>query len=954
MNKYAPQNRALFWLQSEADPSGAFDAFGFVFSQNQYGQWQITSNLNANLGTNLILNIQTTLFIAVDADSAQLTFSYAGSQNPLISLQAGSALIATPSPVSACVPASGPSTGCVLFQAAINPATALAGPPNGVSQGVQFAYTASDGALRQLFLPAFKTQSWPATITVIATIDPSDPVNNGIPAADLEAGYLRTGLVLSGSTPLASYYLTPQGNAISLTPLGSTAGGSTPVPQAGALALQSASQATTPIGAATVYFAPAGSFGVSGAGTGDGEPLSIMGGLFGSERLTLTSYSSSGPNDVLCFVPSQPAYAPVFPFENANLEKTGSGSLSPRLTADYQTPWATVLAGAAPGVVYQAEPEGSALYGLPAGTTAGGPPILLPTPPGTPVSGSTQNTFPLAPYGNAPVASATADTLTQYESQIVEPTRKLVMESSASAAYTARAGARQRRLGAGVEDASDQYSTSPQGFLVASDPASGAYHNVQLAQSTDTVSGNETPFAFTAPTQQLETALRTNQLFMVAVDSTNLGPFENLAWVAGWKLQAQVGKGVTATSYRNVMILKFCSGTLQERAGNPNQWTSAPDFSLAAGTDQTNSSAVDTAYAGLAQWLTAYIQDGIDKADSGPSVAFYENFKNIVTDPDWNGVMVLEADLAVDDLPPEIAGLAAGIDLTKFTAHHFGFTVSRVAADPAWYPPLQMQGDSSFFGLIDYENSAYATNMQYGVDPDIPVPIAFSGDFQFTVLLLQVLFENSKIANFRSNVQLSVASLLGSRVLQTVGNSVPGATPGTPMPANAIVLNGSYVAQSGAGSTADSYVFQQTNTTVFRLDSNVLQAVAFSSVQFSTLSTDDGSGNTTSRFLIWGAFDFTSLMSRSALSFDVLSFGSATGTSTLQLGSGLAFSNFVLDLSSPNATPNVQTFQTSLSDLAYDLNASSPRAGSLFLGFGPQLKSFVTAGADQTPPTRDF
>jgi hypothetical protein len=149
----------------------------------------------------------------------------------------------------------------------------------------------------------------------------------------------------------------------------------------------------------------------------------------------------------------------------------------------------------------------------------------------------------------------------------------------------------------------------------------------------------------------------------------------------------------------------------------------------------------------------------------------------------------------------------------------------------------------------------------------------------------------------------------------------------------------------------------------------VLQAVAFRSVQFSTLSTDDGSGNTTSRFLIWGTLDFTSLTyaataietagdaeetAESVLSFDVLSFGSATGTSTLQLGSGLAFSNFVLDLSSPNATPNVQTFQMNLSDLAYDLNASSPRPGSLFLGFGPQLKSFVTAGANQTPANVGF
>lgn len=430
-----------------------------------------------------------------------------------------------------------------------------------------------------------------------------------------------------------------------------------------------------------------------------------------------------------------------------------------------------------------------------------------------------------------------------------------------------------------------------------------------------------------------------------------LGGFENLANVAGWKLEALVGQGVAPTSYRNVMILKFCSGSLQDRVTNPNQWTSPEDFSLAPG---TTASGANTAYAGLSQWLQAYVQAGIDKAVSPSSADFYKNFADVVTDPDWQGVIVLEAGLSITDLPPEIAGLAAGIDLTEFTAHHFGFTVSRVTAEPGEYPPLAMQGDSSFFGLIDYENTAYAQNLANGVSPEIPVPVAVSDDFQFTVLLLEVLFENSKLANFRSNVQFSVESLLGSAVTRTIGNSIPGVSAGTPMPANAIVLDGSYVAQSGAGSDSNAYVFEQTHTSVFVLDSNVLHAVAFSNVQFSTLAAQEGSDSTTSRFLVWGAFDFVSLTDANGLAFDVLSFGSAPGTSDVQLGAGLAFSNLVIDMTSPNATPNVQTFDVSLANLAYDLNASTARKDSLFLNFGPQLKSFLTAGEDDTPTDSGF
>ena len=97
------------------------------------------------------------------------------------------------------------------------------------------------------------------------------------------------------------------------------------------------------------------------------------------------------------------------------------------------------------------------------------------------------------------------------------------------------------------------------------------------------------------------------------------------------------------------------------------------------------------------------------------------------------------------------------------------------------------------------------------------------------------------------------------------------------MPANGIVLDGSYVSQEGAGSASSTYVFQQTDTSVFRLNSNVLQAVAFNSIQFNTLGTDS-SGLTTSRFSVWGAFDFTQLNDQNGGLFDVLSFGSKPAT----------------------------------------------------------------------------
>jgi hypothetical protein len=950
VNKSITQNRALFWLQDSSPTFGPFAAFGFQFGQNINKQWQVNTNLNARLGSNLAFNVNSSLILTADDANAQLVCSFLGSSQPLVSLQSGSSYLGIKvNPVSTQIPLAGDNTACFLFTATMSPASTFTPVQNGLAQGVRFVYKDSNGQPQSLLYPAFKTTAWPSSISLVATVDPSDPVNSVIPTADLQSGHLRTGLVMAGTPSLASYYTTPQGNAISLVPLGSAVGAKVPGLSAGALVMASASPASTALGQAQIYLAPGGQFGVSGAGTAAGKPVSIMGGIFGSECLTLASYQAGAANDTLCFLPSQPAFAPVFPFQTASLENSGSGSLKPRLTPDYQTAWATVLSGPAKDVVYQAEPEGSALYGVAASATlTSGPPILASMPPKMQLAGSTQNTFPLAPYANAPVKSVPQDTITTFESQIIAPTRKKAISDYALNVWMARAHARKTLK----DSITPQYTTSPQGFLVASDPGSGAYLNVKLAQSQDPTTSAIIPFTFTAPTQQLENALQSNQLFLVAVNPANLGPFQNQANVAGWNLAALVGQGVSATSYRNVMIFKFCSGSLLDRVTNPNRWTSTEDFSLVAGTSEAGAS---IAYAGLSQWLQAYILDGIARA-SGPSADFYKNFAQIAQDPDWNGVIVLEADLSPTDLPPEIAGLAAGIDFSRFTAHHFGFTVSRVYADPNKVPPLYMDGLSSFFGLIDYEDPSYALNLANGLNPDIPIPVATSADFQFTVLLLQVLFENAKIAKFKSNIQLTVDALMGSKVVQTVGNVVPGQTDGVSMPANGIVLDGSYVAQTGAGSTSGSYVFQQTNTSVFNLNSNVLQAIAFNRIQFNTLGTDSN-GVTTSRFLVWGAFDFIELMElidNQPTLFDVTSFGSPPGTSSLQLGSGLSFSNLVIGMSFTESTPNAQTFVVTADNLAYDLNASSPRADSLFKGFGLQLKNFISVLDDKTPQSFGF
>jgi hypothetical protein len=950
-------NPVVFWLKGVSPVVfGELARFGFEFSPDVTGKYLLRSNMNARLGSNLEFVALQGLTMDVQEEAGTLRlFKQMGSQDFLGFRTGGSpfgvqVVDDTGNWQIARIPFAGESCGCITFQGQITPAQAFA--PGVFPPAIAYAVRAS-GADTVLGYPVLAPSGLPAAIAFAGAVDPGDPGNASLADALLQAGYLRTGMALAGAPELPSAFRTSGGNPVSLVPLGTEVDARVPPLGAGAITVASASPAGTDPSAAAAYFSLAGRFGLAVPKQDAGSAQDLLCGLFGSERVSFASFdAAAAQNDLLAFLPGQPGYAPVYPFETATMQDPGSGGVQKRLTAGYATAWATMLAGAATPQ-YRAEPEGSALYAPPPPSpqaAADEPVILLSAPPGLPVPQGMGHTFPLVPYAGA--GALDAGLATGFESQILAPTRKGIVSAGAVEAWRARAAVRTRLLAGAAGGDAAHYRTTPQGLVARVDPGTGAYLDVQLAQSTD-ADGKLAPFSFGTPTHEMQDALQTNQLFVAAVNPAPFtgggATFQDSVYVGTgkdpasgrndvWKLSARVGDGVTATSYRNVMIMKFCSGSLRERVTNPNRWTAPGVFSLAAGTDEGTA---PVAYTGLSQWLQDYIEAAILRA-AGPSGAFYQNFRDIATDPDWNGVIVLRADLSADDLPEQIRGLAAGINFSEFTAHHFGFTVSRVHVDPAT-GVISMLGDSSIFGLIDYENPAYAQNLAAGVGPDVPIPAQTADGFGFTVLQLQSLFENTRLVDFKSHVQLSAGRLFGSAVTGVFSG-------GERMPASGVVLDGSYVDQNGTA----SYVFQQTTPSVFTLDSNVLPAVAFNRVQFNTLGTRDGGATELSRFLVWGAFDFAPMQAADGSVLDVFSFGSAEGTPAAQLGRGLAFSNLVIGMSFPRATPQSTTFALGTANLAYDLNASSARDDSLFKGFGLQLKSFVNAEGGQKPAALGF
>lgn len=963
--KAAPRSRAIVWLASASDPGmfGDFKQYGlpFMFAQNVYG---VTSDLNLWFGANASFYILNQTRLAI-VDGALQFHASSSSVPPFIGFRdkglktLGIQLApGANNRISIFVPFSGANTGCATFNGAVN--TNLAFVTQGLGQG--FRYIVNDqasGKVETVNYAAFAVPQLPASLPVAGAFDLSDPANRVIPAALLEQGYLRSGLALKGAPALTSQYRTTGGLPVVLTPIGSSDADIAPALGAGGFAWATAAASTAPTVSAAAYLGLAGRYGLGVAGIAPGKPEKLMGGLFGSESLSFQTYDpglSAAQNDLLNSIPSQPAYAPVFPFDTVDLNNPESGAVADRLTAVYQTPWSTLVAGAGT-IDYSAEPEGSALYGTldsdPA-PNAAGVAVLGSAPPNMPLAQGNDKTFPLAPYGGAAGAGVDGTTLVQFESQIIAARRKTLISGYGAKTWAARAKATQAFASASdAAKAADPPTdgTTPQGFIVQRDPT-GAYLKVTMAQSVipapippPTLPDTILPFELQHPTQAMQDALQTNQLFMVAVnpepfiDPAAQATFSNTINIADWTMTANVGAGASATAYKNVLIMKFCSGSLQDRVTNPNRWTAADAFSLLP---DTSPELKALSYTGLSQWLQDYIAAAIAKS-TGPSGAFYQNFAQIAVDPDWTGVIVLAADLSAQDLPKEIAGLAAGIDFTRFAAHHFGFTVSRVEVDKAAKQISMAKGNSSLFGLIDYEDPLYAANISAGVGPSVPVPVSMQGDFDFTVLQLQSLFEHARLVRFQSHIQLSIKALFAAPVTKLFN-----AGQGQPFPG--IVLAGSYVEQNGRA----SYVFEQNDPNVLMSPSNVLPAVAFNRVQFNTLGTRDNGATVASSFLVWGAFDFTALKGKDDETLDLLSFGSRDGTLPPELGVGLAFSGLTIGMTYPTTTPSAKRFAMDTGNLAWDLNASFPREQSLFRGFALQLKSFVNATGDQKPADFGF
>lgn len=853
------------------------------------------------------------------------------------------------------LPFSGPTAGCFRFTLKLADTAGL----DALDAGLRFfADAAFPGLLQSLRYPLLALTG--SGLTLYTALD---PLHARLPDRTF-FGMLPPG-VTNGTAGLRSCFRTNLGQLIGLMP----------TRRAGAIAdpcfvLDVRRQAHTPQASDPYYLTPLGSFELlhltapHPPGSSGGPAERMMCGISGVEYLGLPATSGC----LLHFFPGHPAYMPPDEAETARRQaRSNARRTTPRqplvpgreapLTDVATTSWAYVTPPAGGAVTYFAQPGDASLFQHDPALFLGYMEVPAGTLPATPTAPGavTPAAFPLAPY--AGIVAQDLVPFQRLENGAISPARRAAVLGLTLPARGAR-----RVPPPFAVAADDQLGTTPQGLLARFDATLQDWKALTLAQTN---AGTQ-QLQWTQVTGELRAALQTNQLFLIISDAASffgcasinyeltplafarlrtegmvpeavlakVRPLEGqrFADLAGYEaaLQARL-TGVEYLQYRDaflrfgafsqlrirdwtfdlspyewaargtLIVFKFSGEALGTLAADPARWTFATDFNRDVEATRDR--------------LLAILAEAAEQTDQD-----FAAFNRMVEDPSWNGILFLSVRVPLASLPPQLLGLAAGIDPDAFNAHHVGINVNPLVDDPS---ALSIQ-DSSLFGLI-----AYAS----------PEPLFFEDRaYDYKVALLKVLFRNSLIQRFASQVMLLVNELFDEPA--TLVGSLHG---------NNLLLDGVYQRQGDD----DAYVFGGEGDDTFTMASGVFYNITVQQTQFVTVNPpaqDAAPAPIRARFQLWGTLRFKALAG-----FDALSFGPTLGEDgELLVDGGLRFANLALDLVFDPLTLGDKVFTFNARQLSFDLVHSRARERSLFHRFPLTLAGLIQAEKGTTPQSLGF
>lgn len=857
----------FLWITNPNQPSAQWktSAIPFTNDENSSTSGKISAAANI-LFRNLALVLPQGSKVTWDETGKCFQLSSAGLASPQICLQVAGTAQALSLASAVNLPFYGqPGAACLRFTLNTDE-SALETLDVGLRYFMENAKQTD--ALTSLRYPIFNNQATP--ITLNANLNPCCHL-------DPKKTYFAFGKTKS-STSISSYFCTTLGYKLSLTPQSDAA-----------LVFAVKPAGNRPQDDAPFYLVPKGLFAISvnrsgGAAT---TPDKLMLGLSGSEYVSLVN----GKTALLQFIPDRDAYAPGFHSRTASETTAETHPLAPRLTGLAKTSW-TYLLGSE--LNYFAQPQGAeyhqaqgaseflTLMEIPSGSF----PLVENSP-------ALSAQFPLVPY------LGIQDSLHLYrdfELRVLGPERR-------SCIFKLNAASQQEGLRSSTSPPSPAPATgavaaassglTPQGFLAVFGNAldgtdSPDWQTLTLAQD---VTGQT--LALTDLGGALKSALQTNQQFLVISNPSLLTQHfpQNQVNIAGWTFDLDPG---TWADHQTVLLFKFYSNkSVTDCVNDLNTWTQADSFNTSPTATQ--------------QAIQAILSDAGNKQSGGD--ANYDDFVSTVVDENWNGILALNCTVPLTSLPPQLEGLAAGIDPTKFYAHHLGVDVTPSTSSPAGQPQM---GPSSFFGLIDYS---------------VPVNLTTTDDYSFEVDTLVLLLENSTIKNFSSTIDLLANQFFGEPcTLMTAGQSGP-----TPAEANIITLQGQYESHDGQ----PSYTFTSSGPSVFEMQSATLKAVEIVRAQYITLAPNTGYQSpqpVQSSFLFQGNLSFNPIEDLDLFSYD-----------------SLPYANLAVDITfDPRypATPPVYAFNADR--MSVSAMGSVARGASLADQFPLQVAGFVSS-AGQSP-----
>jgi hypothetical protein len=390
--------------------------------------------------------------------------------------------------------------------------------------------------------------------------------------------------------------------------------------------------------------------------------------------------------------------------------------------------------------------------------------------------------------------------------------------------------------------------------------------------------------------------------------------------ISGWKFLISPSHWFDqnrANHNHTIMIMKFNNRALDDLVNDYGAWP------------WPEAAAIDGSVQKTSQELRAIFdqaKENVENPGNGTDESPYDHFVNdVLLNPQWNGVLFLNCTVPLSELPPQLQGISAGIRKEMLYGHHVGLTITPLSVSGG----AVHLGETSLFGLIDYQDKQ---------------DLIFNSElaFDFKVLTLCILFENSGIKLFSLFIELLICQLFNETVLLL--NAEHG---------NNLLLQGLWQHNNGE----DYYSFRQVSAAQYQLGNSALETVEVLSSAFITLTPESAESENTivrTNFVLSGNLYFIEFPR-----FDLFSFGPAAMSSgdSSPVNGYLRYTNFIIAMQFDSAdSTGSKQFDAQASAMTFDLSQSLYRTDALYgkfpLTLTGLLESPATNNKDEPPAGR--